>query len=514
MITHTIISLAESSRRSADVRAFICATQTKESWKSALSDSTTYYRPLDQIIEQRSFTGALGSQLVVTGNDGDNPVYIALVGVGSLTVSPADRLEYLRRAVAMVIRTAESVKARSVVLVIPDVHAYNLDGYTVGKELVATAHIASYHYDHFITDPTARVHKDIELIIAVPDDMVEPARAGAEVGTHIGYAVNQARHWCDLPPCVLTPTALADHAQRIARAHNLDITVFDEPTIIQMGMGGLAAVSQGSEQECRFVVLEYKPERFGHTVTDQTPTVVLTGKGITFDSGGLSIKPAARMDEMKDDMAGSAAVISTMQALTHIKPSVRVIGITPISENLPSGTATKPGDIVQFYNGKTAEIKNTDAEGRLILADALSYAVKHYQPDVIFNIATLTGSCAYALGPFFCGMMSTHDDLVEKLNKAAAASGDRVWRLPFHNDYKKAVRSTVADVCNIGNESYRAGAITAGFFLQNFVGNTPWVHLDIAGTSFNVPDVAYYRPGATGFGVRLFIDLLNNYVTY
>ena len=210
---------------------------------------------------------------------------------------------------------------------------------------------------------------------------------------------------------------------------------------------------------------------------------------------------------MKDDMAGAAAVISTMEMIAHLKPRVNVVAFAPLSENMPSGNATRPGDVVQFYNGKTAEIKNTDAEGRLILADALSYAVKHYSPDAIIDFATLTGSCSYALGPFFAGLMSQHEELTQRILSAGQRSGDRVWPLPFHDDYKPAVRSTVADLCNEGSSTYRAGAITAGFFLQNFVGTVPWVHLDIAGTSFNVPDMSYYRPGATGFGVRLLADL-------
>jgi leucyl aminopeptidase len=182
--------------------------------------------------------------------------------------------------------------------------------------------------------------------------------------------------------------------------------------------------------------------------------------------------------------------------------------LTPICENLPSGKATKPGDIIRFYNGKTAEVRNTDAEGRLILADALSYAVQHYQPDFIIDLATLTGACAYALGPFYSGMMSKSDEFMKKVEHASELSGDRVWRLPFHDDYKVAIKSAVADMCNAGNNRYRAGAITAGFFLSNFVGDTPWVHLDIAGTAFDVPDMPYYRTGnATGFGVRLLVEL-------
>ena len=190
---------------------------------------------------------------------------------------------------------------------------------------------------------------------------------------------------------------------------------------------------------------------------------------------------------------------------------MNVIGVAPLAENLPSGKATKPGDIITFYNGKTAEVKNTDAEGRLILADALSYTAKQYKPDAIIDIATLTGACAYALGPFFTGLMSQDDELVDEIEDAAERTGDRVWRLPLHDDYKKAVQSDVADLCNIGSPKYMAGTITAAHFLKAFVGDTPWAHLDIAGTAFDVPDMPYYRTGATGAGVRLLIALAMNW---
>jgi leucyl aminopeptidase len=298
---------------------------------------------------------------------------------------------------------------------------------------------------------------------------------------------------------------LAEQAQKIADAGKMKVTIFNQEQAKQMGMGGLVGVAQGSAQECRLVVMEYKSH------VPDAPTIAVVGKGITFDSGGLSIKPANGMETMKDDMAGAAVVISTMSLLPHIKPRVNVIALAPLAENMPSGTATRPGDILRFYNGKTAEVKNTDAEGRLILADALSYAVKHYKLDGIISIATLTGSCAYALGPFFCGLMSQHDELALRILDASWQSGDRAWRLPFHDDYRGAVRSNIADICNIGNEKYRAGAITAGFFLTNFVDEVPYVHLDIAGTAFNVPDISYYRPGATGFGVRLLVQLLQNW---
>jgi leucyl aminopeptidase len=214
---------------------------------------------------------------------------------------------------------------------------------------------------------------------------------------------------------------------------------------------------------------------------------------------------------MKEDMSGAAAVLAAMDALAQLNPSVNVIAVLPLSENLPSGKATKPGDVLKFYNGKTAEVLNTDAEGRLILGDALAYIEKHYDLDALVDVATLTGSCAYALGPFFTGLLSQDADLTKKVQKAADRTGDRVWPLPFDDDYAKAVESKVADICNIGNPKYKAGAVMAAFFLRHFVEKTPWVHLDIAGTAFDVPDIPYYRTGATGSAVRLLIDLARNW---
>ncbi len=473
--------------------------------ENILKDFSTLYAPLHEVIKNRNFTGSAGSQLSLAAINNNKPVTLMLVGLGSEKKSAADRLEYARRAMGLVVRAAEGVKASRIAMLMPDHKWFGINEFELTKELVSVAMMAAYHFDQFITEPANKVTRDMEILLCADEILHDQISVGVEFGQRIGHAVNQARQWCDLPADVLTPTILANHASRIAQVHNLKITVYDEATVKKMGMGGLAAVAAGSAQECRFVAIEYKTEH------KDAPTIVLTGKGITFDSGGISIKPASRMDEMKDDMAGAAAVISTMEAISHLKPRVNVIGITPIAENMPSGTAVKPGDIVTFYNGMTAEVKNTDAEGRLILADALSYAVKHYKPDMIINVATLTGSCAAALGPFFAGMMSNHDTLVEKLTIASQRSGDRLWRLPFHEDYKRAVRSHIADICNIGSDTYKAGAITAGFFLQHFVDETPWVHLDIAGTSFNVPDMSYYRPGATGFGVRLFIDFLMNF---
>lgn len=459
------------------------------------------YPPLEQAIKQRGFMGKAGSSLILNGVRDNKAIYIILLGLGDLTKGYLN-VESYRRAMGQLVRIIESHKMQKVALQLPDPVLLGLTYKRLAQETSVIVHKASYHFDKFITNPDRKYAWEFELCIAVAPDNKTEVQDGIDRGIAIGHAINKARYWCDMPPSDLTPPLFAQQAQELAQEYGLKATIFDRAAIIKMGMGGIEGVSRGSTHECRLAILEYKTEK------PQAPTLVLVGKGITFDSGGLSIKPATNMETMKDDMAGAAVVLATMQVIGQIKPDINVVALAPMAENMPSGTAIKPGDILRFYNGKTAEVKNTDAEGRLILADALSYAVKHYKPDAIIDLATLTGACAHALGPFYCGLFSQHDELVEKVYQASKHSGDRVWRLPMDNDYKVAIKSDVADICNIGSPKYMAGAITAAFFLQNFVGETPWVHLDIAGTAFGVPDMSYLRPGATGFGIRLLVDLI------
>jgi len=463
----------------------------------------TVFPDLQSLMQEREFTGSLLSSITVPFMVHGQPAYCIFVGVGEHNEKKIIPVEHYRRAIGRLIRIVEDLRATSLTVQLPLPKGLGLTAEELAEQTATMLMMAEYHFDEFITDKSRRVPQDIEVTIAYGSQDKKDIAAGVKKGTIIGEAVNQTRHWIDMPPFYLTPTALASKAEKIAQEWGLKFTVFNEKEVNQMGMGGLSAVSRGSDHDARFVIMEYKSGK------KNAPTVALVGKGITFDSGGLSIKPANHMETMKEDMSGAAAVISTMDVLGQLKPSINVIGITPICENLPSGTATKPGDIARFYNGKTAEIKNTDAEGRLILADALSYAVKHFKPDAIVDVATLTGACSYALGPFFAGLMSEDESLVKKLQEAAVHTGDRVWRLPLHNDYKPAIRSEVADLSNIGSQKYLAGAITAAHFLQSFVNDTPWAHLDIAGVAFDVPDIPYFRPhSATGYGVRLLVDMV------
>ena len=463
---------------------------------------STYFPALSSLLSEQKFTGKAGSHLIIPISVDGTINFIVLLGLGKKDASGYIGIESYRRALGSFIKIIQNKKYDSGALLFPDAAFFNVSVSDLAKETAIISRMATYRFETYITDDDRKVSQEITLSMCASTHNKKQIEEGIEAGLIIGQAVNQARFWVDLPPNALTPPELAEKARIIADEYALKITTFGEEEIKKLGMGGLAAVSAGSDQDCRFVILEYH-------VSETAPTICLVGKGITFDSGGLSLKPSAYMETMKEDMAGAAAVISAMQALACLKPKVNVIGITPLSENLPSGKATKPGDIICFYNGKTAEVKNTDAEGRLILADGLAYAVEHFKPDAIIDIATLTGACAYALGPFFSGLMTQHEEIGNRLKKAGERTGDRVWELPLHNDYRPAIKSAVADMANVGNKQYMAGTITAAFFLKNFVGETPWAHIDIAGTAFNVPAISYYNvEGATGAGVRLLIELI------
>lgn len=502
MITYSVTDKPCSEIKSS---CYAFVFEEGQAYSKEFKDFAQNFQPnLIQALKESDFTGKALQTRVLPGFVDSQWVYPIFVGLGKEGRKSLD-IETYRRALGIIYKRVIAQKKESFVFCLPSPELFDVTADYLAKQTAIIFNMASYHFDDYITDKERKDTKVYDITISVDTKQKKAVQEGIKEGDYIALAVNKTRHWVDLPPMVLTPLYLADKAKEISKKHDLDLTVFSEKQINEMGMGGLAGVSRGSELDCKLVILEYKTKK------KNAPTIAFVGKGITFDSGGLSLKPASAMETMKEDMSGAAAVIATMEALAELKPEVNVIGLAPIAENLPSGTATKPGDILRFYNGKTAEVKNTDAEGRLILADALSYAVKHYDLDAIIDIATLTGACAHALGPFFTGLMSQDEDLIEKIIKAAQRSGERVWRLPMDNDFKPAIRSEVADICNIGSPKYRAGAITAAFFLQHFVNNVPWAHLDIAGTAFDVPDISYYRSGATGAGVRLLIELALNW---
>jgi len=324
--------------------------------------------------------------------------------------------------------------------------------------------------------------------------------AGHAVGAAIGAGQTLARNLQMLPGNTCTPTYLAGVATDLGQRHGFEVTILDRAGIEEEGLGGLMAVSQGSEEEPRFIVVEYRGA--------DAPPIVLVGKGVTFDTGGISLKPPPHMEEMKFDMSGAAAVLGALEALGRLRPKCHVIGLVPSTDNMPSGSAFKPGDVIRSHSGKTIEIVNTDAEGRLILADALSY-VRKFKPACVIDAATLTGAVVIGLGHHATGLMGNDDQLVEEVRQAGDRAGERCWPLPLWDEYREQIKSDFADVKNSGGRA--AGTLTAGWFLREFVEGYRWAHLDIAGNEFSNGNGPLGPKGATGFGVRLLLELLRNW---
>jgi leucyl aminopeptidase len=336
------------------------------------------------------------------------------------------------------------------------------------------------------------------LIVVREKEKVPILKSAIDKGKLVAEATNMARDMVNEPANYMTPSQMAEAAKGIASKYNLEFKVFDREDMEAMGMGALLGVAKGSNQPPKLITLAYKGDKHSEKA------IGFLGKGITFDSGGISIKASEGMDEMKDDMAGAAAAMTAVGAIAQLRPKINVTAIIPATENLPSGTALKPGDVLKAMNGKTIEVISTDAEGRLILADALSYAQKLGLSPLI-DLATLTGACRVALGTLYSGLFGNDQDLVDKVLKAAERTGERMWQMPMPEEYKEQNKSEIADVKNTGNRY--GGAITAALFLAEFVANIPWVHIDIAGTAFSVKESGYIVKGATGVGVRTLVEL-------
>ena len=335
----------------------------------------------------------------------------------------------------------------------------------------------------------------VELVVDKGDK--DEAEAGRRIGDAIAAGYRLTRDLQMQPGNVATPSYLADEARAIAKRHGFKVTVLDKAQIKKEGMGALMAVAQGSAEEPRFIVLEY--------AGGAGAPIVLVGKGVTFDSGGISIKPALNMEDMKFDKSGATAVLGTFEVIGRLKPKINVVGLIPATENLPSGTAIKPGDVVKSHLGKTIEIINTDAEGRLILCDALSYA-RRFKPAAAIDAATLTGAVVVALGHHAIGMLGNDEALLAEVRDAGERAGERCWPLPLWDDYRELLKSDVADVKNSGGRG--AGTIAGAWFLREFVDGFPWVHLDIAGTAYLEGEGASHAQGPTAVGVRLFSEFL------
>lgn len=422
---------------------------------------------------------------------------IAVVGLGKKSELTCDRV---RSAIAVACRLLRQKNMDNVASVIPAAGFAGLSVEDATQALTEGVLLGTYQFRrHISKEPEYKELKQFNIVEA--DRSRLPAlERGCNTGKIIAEAVNSARDMVNEPANFMTPTDMAEMAKTLAKAYNLEVTILEREQMRQLGMGGLMGVSQGSQQPPRFIVLRYKGKDSGEL------DIALAGKGITFDSGGISIKPSEKMEEMKGDMAGGAAVMATLSVIAQLKPKLNVAAIVPATENLPSGTALKPGDILTAMNGKTIEIISTDAEGRLILSDALSYATMKLKAKAIVDVATLTGACRVALGDICTGAFGNNQELVNKVVTAGKEVGECIWQMPMNEEYKEQNQSEIADIKNTGGRN--AGAITAALFLGEFVGDTPWVHLDIAGTSLAEKERGYLVKGATGVPVRTLVTLI------
>jgi leucyl aminopeptidase len=413
------------------------------------------------------------------------------VGVGSRDDFDPERA---RVAAAIAVKRASGLDADSLAIAVPDAG----EAERVAPALVEGAVLASYRFDRFKSkkdDEDEDEGKRLESLTLLGDVSLSEA---AETARVTAEAANEARELEDLPSNVATPSHLAEHAEQLAARHEaVSSEVLDRDEIVSKGMGGLEAVSAGSDEPPKLIVLRY-------AAGGEDETLGLVGKGVTFDTGGISIKPAQAMHEMKMDMSGAAAVLEAVDAIAGLEIPVNLLAVIPSTENMPSGSAIKPGDVITQLNGKTVEVNNTDAEGRLILADALAYAVE-LGADRIVDLATLTGAVLIALGSTYAALISNDDEWAGRVESAAGRSGELAWRLPLHPEYKELTKGTVADLTN-ASAKRKASTIYAGSFLEEFVDGKPWVHLDIAGTAWDVGR-EYVGKGPTGFGVRLLVEL-------
>jgi leucyl aminopeptidase len=428
---------------------------------------------------------------------------VCLLGAGKRPLNSAGA----RRLTAVAVAKARALHARSVAVAVPESRSASLTG--VGQAMAEGAMLGDYRFLKYKgEDLKKHSEKAIEAVHLLPAGGRKDAASlekGAAAGIVFAQATMLARGLVNEPASEMTPDKLVETAKAIAAADpkRLSIKVFDVDALKKMGAGGILAVGKGSDDPPYMIHLAYKPPKKAKR------RIVLVGKGITFDSGGLSLKPSQNMEDMKIDMAGAAAVLAVMSALSAISCQAEVHGIAGLCENMPSGRAYRPGDIVATMSGKTIEVLNTDAEGRVTLADTLHYGAK-LEPDFMIDLATLTGACMVALGQEVAGMMTNDEKLGDRLLASARNAGELLWRLPLVDEYRPLMKSHFADLKNISGSSY-GGAITAGLFLEEFVGKVPWAHLDIAGPAWAEKDTVPHQPkGATGFGVRTVLQFLQN----
>ncbi len=447
---------------------------------------------ISEALKSKGFSGKLNQTLVMHTHGKLPAKRVLLVGLGK---KAEFNLDCIRQAAASAAKAARELGIKRITTIAHSAGANKTTHSEATQATVEGTLLGLYQYAKYKTEKEdSKVVEELN-IIENDEKKLEEMESAAKVAQALANAQNFVRDVTNSPGNEITPSALGEIAKKLAKEHKLKCTVLGRKEIEKLKMGAFLGVARGSAQEPKFIVIEYNGGK---------DTIVLVGKAITFDSGGISIKPAEKMEQMKYDKAGGVAVLGAIKAASELKLPLRVIALIPATENLPSGTALKPGDILTAMSGKTIEIISTDAEGRLILADALSYAAQ-YKPKAVVDIATLTGACVIALGSVVSGMMGNDEALKAKLKAAGEKSGERVWELPLYKEYSEQIKSDVADMKNVGNRE--AGAITAAAFLSKFV-DAPWVHIDIAGTAYSEKDKPYAPKGASGVGVRLLAQFL------
>ncbi|MBI3786355.1 MAG: leucyl aminopeptidase [Deltaproteobacteria bacterium] len=438
-------------------------------------------------INQQGFKGSEGD-VALFQTHGKLPArYVVLIGIGKGASNSA-----WYKLAHCTVTSAQQLRASSVALVLPSTFRTAASVERICEGL----HLSSYSFDKLKSSTDHKPRLESTTILAPGGDGL---RAAIKDGNRIAAATCYARDLINLPAATVTPTYLAEEAERLARDHDLRVRILDPNGLKRAGMGAILGVAQGSAQPPRFIELIYKPK------SKATKSVALCGKGITFDSGGLSLKTADGMQSQKRDMSGGAAVLAVLGAVRDLGITVEVRGYIPASENMPGSRAIKPGDVLRAYNGKTIEVLNTDAEGRLVLADALSFAAAA-KPDVMIDLATLTAAVRAALGSRYAAIMGTDAGLVQALISAASDCGENLWELPLVDEYRADINSSVADIKNTGEGS--AGTIIGGLFLREFVGKVPWAHIDFSSTAFAEKPYPCHPRGATGFGVRTLLRYL------
>ena len=420
---------------------------------------------------------------------------VAVIGLGKKKELTADRI---RGAAATACRLLVKSKVEDIAISVPGIGVNKVSAEAAAQAIAEGAILGVYSFRRHITKKDNNAELKKLTLVAEKEADVKALKSGSRKGKIMAEAACLTRDMVNEPANYMTPTHMAETASKIAQDNILELTILERKDMQKLGMGALLGVAQGSSQPPKFIILNYKG-RGGDDID-----LALVGKGVTFDSGGISIKPSSKMEEMKGDMAGGAAMIAAMSAIAQLKPKINVTVIVPATENLPDGSAIKPGDVLTAMNGKTIEVINTDAEGRLILADALCYANK-LKVKRIVDAATLTGACVIALGHVATGAFGNNQRLVDDILAASKEAGEHTWQMPMFEEYRGQNKSDVADVKNVGGRD--AGAITAAMFLSEFCGDTPWVHLDIAGTSYVDKEKGYIIKGATGVPVRTLVNL-------